>query len=385
MKKCNLTFKYLLLSILFIFLLTGCWSSRSIEDLNIVVGSAVDKSKDGKIKSTLQYVIPEAIGNANSKSPQQKPYINVAASGISLEPIGWETTLKREGPISGAHQKATVIGQNLVREVPLREITDLFFRDIDIRGSTIIFISKGEAAQTLETKEAGVIPAIRLVQIAEQELTTRTLRHISLMKIWGKSNSQTSFLLQLIDVKKGEPEFNGAAVIQGKTNKMIGTLNKEEVEGINWITGEGKSGAVKAFQKKSDKPTYYQISSMKSKIKPHVTGKNISFEVKIESEGRIAEYWNPHFKPAFKNKTLKHIEKAAEKEVLYLVENTTEKIQKKYQVDVAGFGNELRIKYPDVWKKVKNNWDEEFSKVPISYDINITIKDYGMIGSNKNK
>lgn len=383
MKKCKTTLRHFFVSILLLFLLSGCWSSKPIEELNIAVGTAVDKAKDGKIRSTLQYVIPNAIGNSSNKSPQQKPYTNVSATGISLEPIGWETTLRREGRISGAHEKVVIIGQDLARKEPIREITDLFFRDIDIRGSTLIFISKGEAARTLESKEAGVIPALRLVEIAEQELTTRTLRHLSLMKIWGKSNSQTSFLLQLIDLKNGEIDFDGAAVIKGRTNKMIGVLNKEEIEGINWITGEGKSGAIKAFQKESDKPTYYQIQSMKSKIKPHVTGDRISFDVKIESEGRIAEYWNPHFKPAFKNTTVNHIENAVEKEVMRLVENTTKKMQKGIGVDVGGFGNQLRIQHPDVWKNVKDNWDEKFSEIPINYEVSITIKDYGMIGSKK--
>jgi spore germination protein len=383
MKNCKHILRISFVSMPLLFLLSGCWSSKSIEDLNFVIGTAVDKSKHGQIRSTLQYVIPKATGNSSSKSSQQKPYTNVSATGISLEPIGWETTLRREGPISGAHQKAVIIGQDLAREEPIREITDLFFRDIDIRGSTLIFISKGEAARTLETKEADLIPAIRLVEIAEQELTTRTLRQLSLMKIWGKSNSQTSFLLQLIDIKKGEIEFDGAAVIKGRTNKMVGILNKEEIEGINWITGEGKSGAVKAFQYESDKPTYYQVQSIKSKIKPYVSGDRISFDVKIESEGRIAEYWNPHFKPAFKNKTIKHIENAVEKEVMRLVEETTKKMQKGIGVDVGGFGNQLRIQHPDVWKNVKDNWDEKFSEIPINYEVSITIKDYGMIGSKK--
>lgn len=385
MKKYKPILRISFVSLFLPFLLSGCWSSKSIEDLNIAVGTAVDKAKDGKIRSTLQYVIPKAIGNSNSKSPQQKPYTNISATGFAQEPIGWETTLRREGPISGAHEKVVIIGQDLAREEPIREITDLFFRDIDIRGSTLIFISKGKAARTLDSKDADVVPAIRLVEIAQQELTTRALKHLSLMKIWGKSNSQSSFLLQLIDLKKGEIEFNGAAVIKGRTNKMIGILNKEEIEGINWITGEGKSGAVKAFQKESDKPTYFQIESIKSKIKPHVKGDRISFDVKIEAEGRIAEYWNPHFQPAFKNKTIKHIENAAEKEVIRLVEKTTKKMQMEFGVDVGGFGNKLRIQYPNVWKSVKDNWDEKFSEIPITYDVSITIQDYGMIGSKKNK
>jgi spore germination protein len=388
MKKFNKTHKLYLLSILVFLLLflTGCWSSTPIEDLNIVVGSALDKAKDGKIRSTLQYVIPKAIsGNSPSGSSQQKPYINVSATGNSIEPIGWATTLTREGPISGAHEKAVVISQELAREVPLQQVTDLYYRDIDIRGSTLIFIAKGSADKILETEEQNVIPAIRLTEIAEQGLTTKELRQQSLMKSWSKFNSKASLLIQVVESKKGGIEFNGAAVIDGKTNKMIGILNKSEIEGINWITGEGKSGSLKAYTKESEKPTYYQIGKIKSKIRPHVKGDKISFDVHIESQGRLAEYWNPQFKPAFKNSTLKKIQKAAEIEVMRRVKKTTKVMQEKYKVDVAGFGNQLGIKYPKVWKKVQKDWDNKFSQVPIKYHVKILITDYGMIGSKKVK
>ena len=388
MKKFNKTHKLYLLSMLVFLLLflTGCWSSTPIEDLNLVIGSALDKSKDGKIQSTLQYVIPKAMsGNTPSGSSQQKPYINVSATGNSIEPIGWETTLTREGPISGAHEKAVVISQELAREISLTQVTDLYYRDIDIRGSTLIFVAKGRADKTLETKEPNIIPAIRLTEIAEEGLTTKELRQQSLMKIWGKLNSKSSCLIQMVESKKGGIEFNGAAVIEGNTNKMIGILNKSEIEGINWITGEGKSGALKAYTKESDKPTYFQIGSMKSKIKPHVKGNKISFDVHIESQGRLAEYWNPHYRAAFKNSTLKKIQKAAEIEVMRKVKKTTEVMQKKYKVDVGGFGNQLRIKYPKIWNKVQSDWDNKFSQVPIKYHVKILITDYGMIGSKKHK
>ncbi|MED3872844.1 Ger(x)C family spore germination C-terminal domain-containing protein, partial [Priestia megaterium] len=54
-----------------------------------------------------------------------------------------------------------------------------------------------------------------------------------------------------------------------------------------------------------------------------------------------------------------------------------------YKVDVAGFGNRLRIKHPRVWRRVKENWDQTFSEVPINYDVKLTIKDYGTSGSKK--
>lgn len=387
MKRFNQSFLVAILLVFFVTTLTGCWSSRPIEDLNLIIGSAIDKEKDNKIKSTLQYVIPNALDSNSSGggTTMQKPYINISATGDSLEPAGWETTLNREGVIFGAHQKVVIIGEDLAREFKLRELTDLYYRDLDIRGSTHIFISKGRADQVLETKELSKIPSIRIVEIATMALTSRILQDTTLMKIWGKLNSKTSFLIQMLESKNGEVSFNGAAIIKGGTTSMIGTLTKEEVEGINWITGQGKGGTVKAYDNPSDKPTYYQIESMKSKIKPHVKGDQISFDVSIKSEGRIAEYWNPKGQDAFINKNVKRIEKEAENQVKKIVKNVLEKTQKEYKVDVVGFGNKFRIEYPKDWKKLQENWDETFSKSKITYHVDFTIKDYGMIGAKKKK
>ncbi|WP_088013821.1 Ger(x)C family spore germination protein [Gottfriedia acidiceleris] len=387
MRKCKYkrTLIISILNISLLILLSGCWSSKPIEDLNIIVGSSIDKDENGKLKSTLQYVVPEAMTTKSGGGVPTKPYINVIGEGISLEPSGWETTLSREGYIFGAHQKCVVISEELAREIKLRELTDLYFRDIDIRGSTLIFISKGKATEALESKEPNVIPSLRIVEIANKSLTSEIVSKTPLIKIGGLMNSGSSFLLQLLETTDKGAKFSGGAIFNGKKNKMIGTLNTQEVEGINWITAQGRGGAVKAYTKKSDGPTWFQIESVKSKVTPHIKGDKISFDVKIESEGRIAEYWNPKLRPAFQEKTLKRIQKATEEEVTKIVENVTNKLQNDYKTDVAGFGNEVRIQYPKKWKKMSKNWDERFSKAKINYDVNIIIRDYGMIGKKKNK
>lgn len=387
MRKCRYKriFIVLIFNISLLLLLSGCWSSKPIEDLNIILGSSLDKDADGKIKSTLQYAVPEAMTTKSGGVNPEKPYINVIGEGISLEPSGWETTLSREGYIFGAHQKCVVISEELAREVKLRELTDLYFRDIDIRGSTLIFIAKGKAHQALETKEKNIIPSLRIVEIANESLTSLIVSKTPLIKIGGLMNSGSSFLLQLLEPTDNGPKFSGGAIFNGKKNKMIGTLNTQEVEGINWITAQGKGGSVKAYTKKSNGPTWFQIESIKSKVTPHIKGDKISFDVKIESEGRVAEYWNPKLRPLFEEKNLKNIEKATEEEATKIVENVTNKLQNEYKTDIAGFGNEVRIQYPKKWKKMSKNWDDLFSKAKINYDVNITIRDYGMIGKKKNK
>ncbi|PEJ48133.1 MULTISPECIES: Ger(x)C family spore germination protein [unclassified Bacillus (in: firmicutes)] len=387
MRKCRFKRTYIcaVFNIIFLLLVSGCWSSRTIEDLNIIVGSALDRDVDGKIKSTLQYAVPEAMTTNSGGVNPSKPYINVVGEGISLEPSGWETTLSREGYIFGSHQKTVVISEELARTEKLRELTDLYFRDIDIRGSTLIFIAKGIASQALETKEANTLPAMRLAEIANGSLTSEIVSKTPLIKMGGLMNSGSSFLLQLIEATDKGAKFSGGAIFNGKKNKMIGTIDTGEVEGINWITAQGKGGAVKGYIKKSDGPIWYQIESIKSKITPHIKGDKVSFDVKIESEGRIAEYWNPKLRPLFNEKNVTRVEKNTAKVVKVMMENVTKRLQNEFKTDVAGFGNAVRIQEPKKWNKLKNNWDELFSKAKIKYDVKITIRDYGMIGKKKNK
>ena len=64
----------------------------------------------------------------------------------------------------------------------------------------------------------------------------------------------------------------------------------------------------KTFDKESKKLIIYEIKSIKSKIIPHVNGNNISFDVNIESEGRLSENWMQSGKD-FENEFLKREEK----------------------------------------------------------------------------
>lgn len=275
------------------------------------------------------------------------------------------------------HSKVIIIGEDLARTLDLQKILDFYIREQEMRPSGLLLIAQNRASQTLDSKKPTDIPAFQLVEMTHGHgRTTKILPPTTLTKIEGKLHSGASFLLQNIVSTKGEIKFTGAAVIEGRTRKLRGILNEKEMEGLTWITGKGKGGLVKSVDKKTGEPIIYEVLSMKSKIKPHVNGNNISFDIKIESEGRIAEHWMVSEK-TIETDFLKRVEKAIEEEVERLVENVLNKLQHEYKTDVAGFGNQLRIKYPHLWKTVKKDWDQTFSEVPIQYEVKITIKDYG--------
>ncbi|MBE0342184.1 spore gernimation protein GerC, partial [Paenibacillus sp. 28ISP30-2] len=105
-------------------------------------------------------------------------------------------------------------------------------------------------------------------------------------------------------------------------------------------------------------------------------GNEISFHVKIESKGRLIENWDEKVDPT-ETRNMKEAEKEFEKEVTRRIKSLMHKLQSEYRVDVAGFGEHLNIEEPQVWKKVKDDWDYKFSKIPVTFDIKLSITDLG--------
>lgn len=395
MKQITIRILMSTLLVLILLSLTGCWSNKEIEDLGLIVGTSLDLEKQegdqeesavqagrhphrDRITITNQFVTAETTGKGTKTgSTQQKAYNNVSETGDAILPTLRNMVLRIDKRAFAEHSKVIIIGEDLARTLDLQKILDFFNREQEMRPSGLLLIAQNRASKILESKKPMDIPAFQLVEMTHGHgRTTKILPPTTLTKIEGKLHSGASFLLQNVVSTNGEIKFSGAAVIEGKTRKLRGFLNEKEIEGLAWITGKGKGGLVKSVDKKTGQPIIYEVLSMKSNIKPHVDGNNISFDIKIESEGRIAEHWVVSEK-TIETEFIKRTEKAIEEEVERLVENVLDKIQHEYKADVSGFGNKLRIKYPHIWKTAKKDWDQTFSEVPIKYEVKITIKDYG--------
>ena len=192
----------------FASILTGCWSSKEVEELSLTAGIALDKGKDSTIEkedeegsypkrnlitATYQIVSSQAQSKGNG---QQKRYINVSETGDSIHQIVREFSLKREHNVQPTF-KNIVISDSLVRTYSLEQLLEQYLRDNEVRLSCMILISKGLAKEVLESNKKGEIPAFRLSGIADnRKRTTRILPPVSLAKLEGKMRSGSSFLLQ---------------------------------------------------------------------------------------------------------------------------------------------------------------------------------------------
>ncbi|MED4256832.1 spore gernimation protein GerC, partial [Priestia megaterium] len=203
--------------------LAGCWSSHEIEERSLGVGVALDKGKESMIEkefdeqgggyarknlitSTYQLITPQVASSTTKQGgPQQKSYVNVSETGDSAFQMLRELSLRSDTPLTSPHMKVMVIGEALARSYSLEQLVDQSLRDNDFRPSCLMFISKGRASDTLESKTAGEIPAFRLAGMVENAYrTTRLLHTMPLIKLESKIQSRSSLLLQNVESANGE-------------------------------------------------------------------------------------------------------------------------------------------------------------------------------------
>ncbi|MED0677784.1 Ger(x)C family spore germination protein [Aneurinibacillus thermoaerophilus] len=397
MKKTKRTFMFSLL--LSLIMITGCWDRIELEDIGLVLGVAIDESatkaakkqekeelkgqaKERKhILMAHHFIIPQEVSGKTSIA-KRKPYSNVINEGETIFEIVRELSTRVARPPNYEHLKVIVISEEIARSTDLRDIINFFLRNPESRRTIKMLIAKGKARETFEKRPSIMVdPALEMAKMIEN--TKKTLRmapEMTLGDMSEKLTSETSFVMQRVVTSKTGTKVAGATVINGKTHKMVGWLGEDEMEGLNWMSGKGKAGIVKGTDQKTGKTMVYEVGKMRSRIKPKVQGNNISFTVDIETEGSLREDW---LEPgnAFKENLIKRAEKAAEMEIKRLTQKALTKTQKKFKVDVAGFGKQLSIYYPKVWKEVKKDWDKHFSKIPVDINVKVQISEFGTRGT----
>lgn len=381
--------------LLLLWLATGCWSSKEIEDLALYTGLALDVGqpapvekefeekgatypKRNKMMATLQIVPTKSVGNREKRQSgqSQQPYVNVSASGDSILEVFRQFSLRLDRPIIGHHLKVIVISDELLQKQKIEQLMDFILRDNDIRPSTMVYISQGSAREALMTNQTNEVPSLRIRGMIRNKIrTSKVLDPVTLAKLDGFMYAKKSFVLQNVVKGDGEILLSGAGIIKGATGHWIGTLNQEETECLAWVRNEGETGVIKAYDEDNESLTY-ELKSMKSKITSQVDGDEISFRVAITTDGRLNETWserNPPSTQAYADRAAEMIEQRLDEMMRAMIR----KLQTTYKADVIGFGDRLAIEHPAVWRSVKERWDEVFSQAKVTFTYELSITDFG--------
>ncbi len=78
---------------------------------------------------------------------------------------------------------------------------------------------------------------------------------------------------------------------------------------------------------------------------------------------------------------IEKLEKQAQTVLKQNVERVIKAVQSGYDIDIFGFGLKVKQDMPELWKKIKPDWDDLFKNVQVKANAEVRIKHAGLLSN----
>ncbi|MEH7012456.1 Ger(x)C family spore germination protein [Neobacillus niacini] len=373
--------------------LAGCWSSRELSELMIVTGMGIDKDPESEnYVVTLQIINPGEI--ASQTKTERLEVTAYQTKGKTLYEVMRRISTEVPRKMYLSHIQLIIFGEELAKE-GIGKSLDFISRNHEFRTDFFILVSKGGKAEDIlnvltPTESSPSVSLYSSIEVAEKIWApTKGVPLDELLRgIISEAKSPVLTGVKVIGDKEKGSEVLGleqikpAAVtkITGyaafKKDKLIGWLNENESKGYNYII-DNVDTTVGVIPCQEDGVIALDVSKYKSEINASMkNGKPlITIDTNIEADiGEVRCNFD-----LLKEESIRKIEKDAEQQVASLMEVSVKKAKEELKSDIFGFGEAIHRQQPDTWKKIKNNWNETFQEVEVTYNIQYKIRRLGTI------
>lgn len=374
--KARMFFLKINICILLLSSFTGCWSTREINDLEIVIGLGVDKSDvPGNILLTAQVVKPDEVRKPSQEAGgvTAKAYWNVNSTEVSVFNAVRDITHKTGNKLFVSHSQLVVFGGKIAAE-GIRGHLDFFLRTHEIRPTALVLISRGTAEEVLDVKpEREKLPAMYITKLIKSYGFTSHYMKVNLQdfsaKMMSRTTSPVAPLVEISQTGEGK-DFTISGLAVFKNFKMAGALNKDESRGLLWVLGEVKSGVINVPSPDGQGMVVLEILNATSIVTPEIREGKLYINVDVKEEASIAEQLtgeNLVTIPAFEALQKSQAE-MIRKEIMGAFEKSRD-----MDADVFGFGEMFHKKYRNEWKRLEQDWDNLYKSIELKVNIDTRI------------
>lgn len=377
--------KLIIVCFIIIIISSGCWDNMDINDRAFTSAIALDKGKDGQIDITLQVLRPNIIkANQEGGTSESSIWTSTTQGETIFEAIRDQLKIIHRKPFY-THLRLIIIGEELAKE-GIKDALDFFLRDHEVRVTPKIIVTKGLKAK--DVIDAGSklenIPALHIEGILENNIAEAKTVEINLIDVVHELTAAhgASVIAAIIAPNKEKLENIQDFKIEGSAvlikDKLTGYLNILQTRGYLFIKDEVDGGIIVIDNpKEKGKKVSIEIIRASGNMDVKIIGEELILSVEVEIKGSLAEQQGSE--DLANEEMLSELESAVENEIEGNIKNVLEVAQKTYKSDFFGFGNKIYGKYPYYWDEIKDNWNEEFSKLPIEISIKAKLERTGTI------
>lgn len=376
--------------------LGGCWDSKYLDDLSIVVAIGVDKDpkNDDNIRVTLQVVVPNQVSDSQSGGGKEGiPVTNYTGTGKTLLETFTSMTSLASRRLYFAHNQVMILGEELARN-GVEDLFDIVDRDPEIRTDFDMLVAKNAKAEdilkTITSMEkipvqqiynmiktyherVGVIYPVKAREFIAALQSDQNDAALPSIELIGNANEAQ----KKSNTEQIEPEnylrMDSMSVF--KDGRLAGFLNHEESQGLTIVKNKlqrmlieipvGDKGIVSIapIQNQTKVEAVFRgrkpVITISVEHKAYVLDNNNSI-VKLQDSGQI--HWLEH---------------QAEKIQRELILRSMGRLQS-MNSDAAAYAKYVYQTNPKFWKRNKKDWDAIFPDISTKVEVNIAIVGTGI-------
>ncbi|WP_342435513.1 Ger(x)C family spore germination protein [Paenibacillus sp. FSL L8-0436] len=364
------------LIILFPLSLTGCWDREYLKDLHLAYSVGFDLTENGKIKETVELIIPPDIEQKATTNEIHTSY------GHNLRSASNEMRNRVRGNIRFLKNGFLLFGKSIA-EHGLYSNLDVNFRDPSNPTSNVrVIIAEGNASDILEQKMVG--------ELKIGDFITHKIESLEEMSVFPKETLDTvfrflkdpgqDFALPYIAIESDEIITKGLALFNDQY--YSGMLNPDQ--SILLVLLNGQKGKNARFTKKivlgypDNIQEYITINvglkKVKRKFKVSVSAdESVEVNLEIKLQAIVEEFPG---EDSLKDKDLQKINQALSEILTKEAKSVVKEVQKA-NCDIFGVGRKLIAYHHNVWKE--KNWSEDYRKVQFHPKVEVEIVDTGIL------
>ncbi len=372
-----------------IFLLTGCYNYREINELAIVSGVSISKVGD-EIELTTEVINPKKEQDASSG--EEPEFIIYTSRAKSVQEAIRKMIKESPRKMYGAHIEILVIDEGIARE-DLMDILDFFARDPEIRSEFKVLVGKSDDVLKITTplekisseniqnslennnQYLGFANVVTYHELISNVLNPNIELVLPVLSMKGNVNLGEDKENITDTLVNATPIIDGMAIF--RNNKLKGYLNEEEALTYNILRNSAKNFFVRTSGHDNEYIVHeiIRLSSKmefdrnKNEMKITLTGKSAISEVneKIDLENL---------------EEVSKLERKLNQELKKIVERSILSIQKEYNSDIFGFGDIIYKSYPKYFQKIKDEFKKDGFQ---NLKVNVSVKIKGQEKGNLNR
>jgi spore germination protein KC len=385
-----------------LILLSGCWDLRYLDKLGVVLALGVDEDPSGKqkLQLTVQVVLPQNVAAESKGGVGGTAVTTFTETGDTIFEAIRKMSAKTSRRLFFSHTQMLIIGEKMARK-GIFPLVDLIERNPDIRTDIYVLVTRGVKAEELLqlTTQMESIPINQIHAIVETNQSAYAMNYVvqvnDLTRLNGEGKQQAVLPSMRIEGNKeighsnenvnsipakASPVLSTMAVF--RNGKLVEYLKPKESRGLSWLQGKVKSTVVKLACPNSKENLIVEVHGVTTElhVKRSEKGEPVIL-INTRISGSVQEIMCTDMNVS-EEKVLKEIGAMTSQAVKDEMEAAIVKLQKKLKIDAIGWGKEIYLHQPSIWKRIEGDWETVFPNVQSEVSCSTEIEGSGIRGES---